>query len=209
MTQDLQKYMFDHHNFDVGAIDLDHPPAPTFSEQELDAAKAAGFAEGHRKGLIDAQASRDQEIAGIIAHMARGLTALTEQETERHAIFQADAVRVAADLYQKTFPILNDQFALPQLTTTIQTTLQTLDHTTAVQIEVAAEDLNDLADRLKPFLSTHEGQITLVSGTTLTPGSFHITWQHGGAVRDTNVLSERLTAALQQTLSELPEPPAS
>lgn len=205
MTQDLQKYMFDHHNFDAGAIDLDHPPAPTFTEEQLEAAKTAAFAEGHRKGLQDGQASRDQEVLGIISRMTRDLSALMTHEAERNAAFQLDAVRLVADLYQKTFPILNDQFALPQLMATIQTTLNTLDKSTVVQVEVAAQDLNDLADRLKPFLSTHEGQVTLVSGTALEPASFHMKWQHGGAMRDTNDLFQKLTTALQQTLAEIPE----
>lgn len=207
MTQEMQKYLFDRNNFDIGAIDPNNPPAPTFSEDELAAAKTSAFAEGHKKGLQDGQASRDQQVVGLITCLIEHIKELMAHEADRNAKFQDETVRLALALYQKTFPLLNDHFGLDQITATLTDTIQSMNAQTAIQVEVAAQDLNDLSDRLKPFLSSYDGQVTLLSGTDIAPGSFRVKWQNGGAVRDTNALSSELMKSLERILERMPEQP--
>jgi flagellar assembly protein FliH len=204
---ELQKYLFDRHNFDVGAIDPDHPPAPTFSEEDLAAAKATAFAEGHRQGLQDAQASRDQQLIEMTKKIATDLSILIKGEQIRNQQFETETLALAGTAYQKTFPLLNATFGLPQILATIKTTLTNLNRAPAVQIEVAPQDLDELSDRLKSFLNQHDTHITLITGSDLETGAFRMKWQDGGASRDPHHIAAQILTALGHTLAEPPQNP--
>lgn len=207
MPGDMQKYLFDRHNFDVGAIDPDNPPPPTYNDADLTAARHDSFAKGQQKGLEDGKASRDQQILDLTRKMTAELATLTTNEADRAARFEHELMTLVVALYQKTFPILNTAYGIPQITATIKDTLGNLADQSTVQIEVAPQDLDEVSDRLKGFFATHDGQITLITGSDLETGQFRMKWQDGGAIRDPHALADQLTAALAQTLAEPPQNP--
>jgi flagellar assembly protein FliH len=195
-----QKYLFDHHNFDVGAIDPDNPPPPTYTQAELDAAKATSFAEGVRQGEQNGQASRDQRVLDLIQKISGAVGTLTAAEASRKTQYQHEVIRLALALFHKMLPILKNHVGQDQMAQTLEETLNTLDPAISVQIEVAPQDLDDLAARLKPLMHQHQGQITLVAGTDLSEHDFRVKWPDGGAWRTPEQTAAALTTALEQLL---------
>ncbi len=195
------KYLFDLNNFDSGVdFDPEHPPAPTFSEEEVAAARAAGFADGLKKGLADAQAGRDQQIVDLTRKISGDMHILLAAERGRQEQFEQDLISLVQDLYAKTFPILNAEYGLPQITETIKSVLSRIDDVASVVIEVSTEDLDDVSERLKPLIHQHTGQILMMPQSDLVPGSFRMKWKDGGAMRDTAQLAQELTEALAALL---------
>lgn len=207
MTQtDPNKYLFDLHNFDKGMdFDPDNPPAPTYSQEQLDSARDSGFADGVKKGLADAQASRDQQILDLTRRITGDLKNLIAAEVSREKRFETELMTLVQALYKKTFPMLNDACGLPQITETIKKILSSLDDKSAITIEVAPQDFEELTDRLKSFLAQHEGDILIIPQGTIDSGSFRIKWKDGGAIRDTEKLAADLVSALSLTLAENPD----
>lgn len=206
MMTDANKYLFDLHNFDSGiGFDPENPPVPTFSEEELAAARAAGFADGVKKGLADAQASRDQQMLDLTRRITTDLQVLMSGEQVRNTRFETELLSLVQALYQKTFPILNAEYGLPQMVATIQATLSSLKETSMVVIEIAPQDMEDLTDHLKSMMAQHVGQITILPQSDIEAGSFRIKWKDGGAVRNPQELAEKLSTAITATLAEIRE----
>lgn len=200
---DTNKYLFDLHNFDSGIdFDPDNPPAPTFSEDELATARAEGMAEGIKKGLADAQVSRDQQIAALLTRMGTDVQKLITAETTRNQRFEQELIALVQSLYQKTFPILNSEYSSAQIAGTISSVLASLDDASLVAIEIAPQDMEDLSDRLKPMLTQHMGQVSIIPQTDVEAGSFRMKWKDGGAVRDVQALATQLSDALARALTD-------
>lgn len=202
--QEANKYLFDRNNFDLGAdFDPDHPPAPTFSEEELATARAQGFADGVKKGLADAQASRDQQIVALTQKISADLKVLFAAEETRNTRFETELIALAQALFTRAFPILNEAIGQDQITAIITETLRELSSQASVTIETSTQDHDDLSQRLKPHLAAYDGQMLILPHQDLEPGSFRMKWQDGGALRDSaqvmNAMIEKLETVLAGT----------
>lgn len=203
MSPEPNKYLFDRHNFDLGAdFDPDNPPAPMFSEDELAAARAAGFADGVQKGLSDAQSSRDQQIVALTQKLAADIKTLLAAEDARAEKFESELITLAQHILTQAFPILNDTLGADQIAQMVTDILHDLPSKAAIVVETSTNDHDDLSQRLKPHLTAHEGQILILPATDIAPGSFRMKWQDGGALRDTGAILTQLQSALASALAQ-------
>lgn len=203
MALEHNKYLFDLNNFDTGAgANPEEPPPPMFSEEELAAARQAGFNEGLKKGLADGLASRDQQIVALTQKLTADMATLIGAEAARAKRFETELIELVTGSFTKMFPILNAHVGLSQIVDTISKILADTGDTSTVVIESAPTDYDDLHARLRPFLSQHEGQVTVLPQSDIEPGSFRMRWKDGGAIRDTRALSEQIIDAIGRTLAE-------
>ena len=202
-NKDTNKYMFDLNNFDAGiGFDAENPPAPTFSEEELATAKQQGFNDGVKKGLADAAASRDQQVAQIVQKLGADISILLNAEAERARKFETELLTMVQALFIRAFPVLNHHFAQTQITATITEILQNLGENTSITIEISPTDLEEVSDRLRPLLSQHTGAVSILPQSDLDAGSFRLRWKDGGAIRDTQTLAEKITNELGLILAQ-------
>ena len=201
MTQEHQKFLFDRLNFDNGPGYVpEHPPEPTFTLAEHEAAYAKGMADGRAATLREAQESRDQKIVELTQKISNAATQLLIAEVERSKKFEIELIQLASALFQKAYPLLNTAYGLDQILDTIKNVMSTLDEKAVVTVESSTDDLNELSDRLKTLILNHNGQITILPNTDLTTGTCHLKWQDGGMIRDINETANKIVAALQETL---------
>lgn len=199
------KYLFDLHNFDSGAYQDEEPAAPVFSEDELAAGKTASFSEGYEKAKKEAQTARDTQIVQICEKLTTQIQYLFEQEESRVKAYQLETSKLVMDVFCAAFPILNDSFSLDQIHKTIYQVLENAPLSSAIHIELSPQDYDEVAGRLKPHIGSLDGKVQLVTHPDLSPGSFHIKWQDGGALRDTEKIKSDLVHALTHTLAQMNE----
>ena len=198
-----EKFLFDVNNFDGSSnFDPDDPTAAIYSENDLEAARKAAFAEGHAKGLADGQASRDQQIVALTEKLSTQIKTLINAERAREARFEQELITLARTIATQSFPILNEHFGLPQIVDTIAKILGGLGEGSVVVVEVAPLDQEELVARLRPLLARHPGDVTIMAQSDLEAGNFRLKWQDGGAIRDTNKLAQQLIDALGRALAE-------
>lgn len=202
--QEVNKFLFDVNNFDHAAgYDPDAPVVPTYSEDELAAAKAQSFTEGEAKGKADGLASRDQQVVALTQKLTTDISILLKAEADRSARFEQELMHLTRSMFLQAFPILNGHVGLEQIEHSIRTVLSSLEETSSIIIEVAPLDQDELSQRLKSFLAQHVGQVSILPQSELAPGSFRMRWKDGGAIRDIETLSARIVDALGRALAEV------
>lgn len=201
MTQEHQKFLFDRLNFDHGpGYEPEHPPEPTFTLAEREAAYAKGVTDGRAAAMREAQESRDQKIVELTQKISGAITQLIAAESERSKKFETELIQLASALFQKAYPLLNAAYGLDQILDTIKNVMTTLDEKAIVTIESSTDDLNELSDRLKTLIMNHDGQITILPNTDLATGACQMKWQDGGMIHDPHDTATKIVAALQETL---------
>lgn len=196
------KYLFDRNNFDAGAIDPNALVVPTFSEEELEAARSQGFAEGLKQGQADAMASRAQTIAQHVGRLSTHIETLLKAEDARAQQFETELLSLTRTLFAQAFPLLNTRYGTEQIVDIILNTLRNLNESTDVVIEVSSTDLEEITDALRPLLNTHGDRIVIQPGIDLHEGDFRMKWKDGGALRDTQQLAQQIVTALSQSLAQ-------
>lgn len=179
------------------------PPPPSFSEQELEAAREAAFREGLEQGREQAlaEAREAAEAAG-----ARALTLLAERL--KQALEQLDAQREAATVevlgsamavLRKLFPLLGERHGLTEIEGLVRGCLERLHEEPRVVVRAPDALLDALRGRMDELKleAAYEGRVVLLADDGLGPADARIEWADGGAERD----GRRLWAEIDEILS--------
>ncbi len=106
----MEKFFFDENKFDEPQKpkEPEAPPPPTFSEEELAAARQEaydrGLEDGVRQGKDEAFQSIDQEISQKISALSVQIQALNEAEEARRRLFEREAVALTLSVCEKLLP---------------------------------------------------------------------------------------------------------
>jgi flagellar assembly protein FliH len=187
------------------------PPAPTFSEEELEAARQAAFAEGKAAGLAEAEQSQVKRLADSVAdlppHFERLSQELEQLETER----RRGALDSAVTVVRKIFPRLAREGGLEEIQAVVEACLERLRDEPRLVIRCADSDLDTLRARIEGSTScgSFEGKLVFLADETITPGDVRVEWADGGAERDQAALWKEIDAIIARALSPTPPPAAA
>lgn len=179
------------------------PPPPSFSEEELQAAREAAFREGWEQGREQAlaEARGAAEAAG-----AQALTLLAERL--KQALQRLDAQREAATVevlgsamavLRKLFPLLGERHGLAEIEGLVRGCLERLHEEPRVVVRAPDALLDELRRRMDALKleAAYEGRVVLLADEELGPSDARIEWADGGAERN----GRRLWAEIEEILS--------
>jgi len=187
------------------------PPAPTFSEEELEAARQAAFAEGKAAGLAEAEQSHAKRladsVAGLPPHFDRLSQELEHLETER----QRGALEAAVTVVRKLFPRLAREGGLEEIRAVVEACLERLRDEPRLVIRCADGDLDKLRERVEGSTSrsSFEGKLVFLADETITAGDVRVEWADGGAERDQAALWKEIDAIIARALAPATARPAA
>ncbi|HBH26562.1 MAG TPA: hypothetical protein DDX54_04075 [Rhodospirillaceae bacterium] len=196
-----RKFLFDVHSFEADEApcdelltqDVAHSPPPTFSEEELAAARAEGVAQGRAEALEELRTTEAQAASQALEAARTALSVLVESEAGRAALYESAAVRVAIAAFSRTFPALAAAGGLAEIQAAMEAALTDLGpHVGEVTLHVHPDHLPALAP-----LGVH-----LVPDEALGPADFRAAWAGGGAERDAGALAGAIAAALAPGTAE-------
>ncbi len=200
-----QKFLFDT-SFDTPeslgsvAAPVRRAPEPTFSRADLDAARTAGFEEGHVAGQAAAAASAEERLAAAAAAIAAGIATMAAARDALAGDVQRQSIHLLRAILTKVLPAFcrRDPFAeIEQLITACLG--ESLDEPRVV-LRVAEDMFETLHGRL-PQLSAATGfggKVVLLADDRLTLGDCRIEWADGGAERCVERLAADIDAALRR-----------
>jgi len=199
------KFFFDLHNFDEPEEEIieeeieEEPPAPTFSEEELETARAQSFYDGKQEGLKESANSREQYIAGTLDKIEQHFSKLFAQETYREKVFEEESVKLASAVLEKLFPVLNERFGREEIKDLILQTIQSQSGQGEVLIEVLPDDKDEIEKLLQKKWPDPEmaPKYKIVSKDDLEKGSCRLIWADGGMVRDSLQIANMLQKELE------------
>lgn len=196
----LRKFTFDR-SFDapkelkkpaeeVAIVEEEAPPPPpvVYSEEELQHAKQAGFAEGFAEGEKQAMASVERMRVELLQVLGQQLQALQENFITTTKGFTTDAVAVGMTVVKTIFPHLVGEHKQAELKAMLDTCFQQISSSQdRLLIKVHEEDqgwMRSLAEELADHHG-YKGEIKVRAVDDLQTGDCLLEWENGGAERIT------------------------
>jgi flagellar assembly protein FliH len=161
------------------------PPPPTFTEEELAAARQAGFLEGRNAGISEAQASLERRSADAIDQVSRALAQLDRAQREGIVDLMRGALEITHTMVRKVLPDYVRRHGSDEIQSLVRQVLETLIEEPRVIIRVP----QDLVDTLKPRIAqagkatSFEGQLVVFGEPSLGDSDCRVEWSSGGAER--------------------------
>ena len=215
MNDPKKKFLFDINNFDAGHETVDDavddipeeeliPPAPTFSEEELDAAKTIAHAQGVNEGLAQARKEREQEIAATLKTISDNFSALFAAETYRERQYEEESIKLGLKIIDILAPSLKDILGRTALENALIIELKKQSQQTELRLEVdpeTAPDIDKFIDTLWPD-PQNAPRYKVVANSEIQKGACEIHWQDGGMIRNPDKTAKDIKNALEALLSE-------
>jgi flagellar assembly protein FliH len=185
---------------DAGSIAYQPPVRRKhFSSDEVEAAHAAGFAEGERSAIARAEAAAADALADIARATRSALTAL-QGVAHGHRVSSAQlalaAARRIADAALSRFPEAPVAAALEALAREIEAEPRLIVRVAAELEERTQAVLNHTAEAIG-----FEGQVLVRATPDMPPAAFVLDWGDGKAAFDPHDAAARVTAALEAALA--------
>lgn len=206
MTSAPRPYLFDR-VFDGDAVIEPVRPKRAFSLEEVEAARAAGYAEGERSAVATAEAA---QAAALSETQRAAAGALSHLQTLAHA-HRTAAAELALAVGRKIAGSALAQFPEAPLAETLELLARELSSTPRLIVRVGSGDPARLEATLHAAAERagFEGQILLRMEPGAPPASFVFDWGEGRASFDPEAAAARVEAALRRALAaEAPAPPS-
>jgi len=172
------------------------PPPPTFGPDELAAARAEAWAEGHAAGLAKTAAEHTAAL-GRAARSTADQIAAVRTEALRQAEAHAEAVaRLWLDTLGCLFPALCARHGDTEALALAKLVLPGLAGEPLVTLRADPALARHLAEEIAVLDPGEPGRIRIVPNETALPGDVRISWGSGFAQRDATELWEQVAAVL-------------
>lgn len=200
-----KKYLFDLNDFSKPLTPVEEipaePPPPVFTLEELNQVKDVAFQQGREKGLAEAAASREREIADVLAQFAITLNQLASHEQARNKVFEKEAIETAQTILQAAHPVLEQYMAKDDVTAFLLKLLPNHMHHGKIIINVHPEFQADIKTKLYTLIPQASETVIFEELPENSPkGTCHMRWNNGGAMRSSQDMVATLLTELQKLL---------
>ncbi|MGD1880338.1 MAG: hypothetical protein ACFB13_22900 [Kiloniellaceae bacterium] len=188
------------------AAAVEPPPAPTFSEEELEAARQAAFAEGKADGLAEAEANQANRLAEAVAELPPLFDRLAQDLAAQADGQRRETLEAAITVVRKLFPHLAREHGLDETRAVIEQCLERLRDEPRLVIRSADEDLDALKEHIEASAahSAFDGKLVFLADDRLAPGDLRLEWADGGAERDQAGLWKEIDTVIDRALAPAP-----
>lgn len=216
----IRKFLFDR-RFD-GSEEADAAEAPppevipVYGVEDLEQARADGFAQGAEHARTEAAASLEQRLATTVDRLLESAAGLLRATDEQLATMGHDALHLAVAIAAKVLPDLHQRHGLNEIEQLVASVMGRLMDPTALVVRVHPTFAGPLEERLsvKAAAQGLAGRLAVQPADDLAPGDCTLEWGGGGAVRTFDYLWENvdqlITGAIgtpSRTAIPTPSPP--
>lgn len=184
--------------------EAEKPPEPTFSKEELDAAREAGYAAGHSAGLQEASSNMEAKTAALVAALGERLPPLSDEQAAANERLMQDGARVAVTIARKILPTYTAKHGTDELTALVTRCLETLISQPRIHVRVEPEQVEPITRHLEDAVSASgfDGRFLVEADETMGPSDCRLTWQSGGVERIEAEFWRDIDAAVTEFLGE-------
>lgn len=192
---DARKYLFDlSFDSDVGTGGKKKEPEPTFSKDDLEAAKAAAHQEGFNAGKAEANREQDARIEFLLNNIdTKVLQAMRESgsfwESQVH-LLQKTVLVIA----QKIMPSYVKKHGLDEIKAIVTKVMAEMSQEPRLVFRVSEEQFDEAKKRIDEVAkdAAYDGKLIVLGDKDLTESECRIEWTDGGIERDLKSLWEHI-----------------
>ena len=174
--------------------------APTYSEDELNAARDEALAAGRQEGANESADANERKITDALAAIEGGLSELFRIQEEANDSMLKGAIFVATTFARKMFPDLNRKNALGEVENLVVTTMERVMEEPKVTVHVAEELRPGLEKRIDSLIKGCEGKLTVLGDAAMALGDCKIEWNEGGAERNTDAMWKDIDLIIEENI---------
>jgi two-component system response regulator FlrC len=185
------------------------PPPPTFSSEELQAARDEAFEAGKAAGVAQSNTEFETQIAEATASIQKNFSTLSAAQAEANEATMRDAVKVASTIVKKLVPEYAKLNGLAEVDAFVQATLSTLFAEAEIIVRTPEAITAEISNRLEPvaMASGLSDRLKVVVDPALGPMDCKIEWGSGGAERNSEQLIAEVDAVVARFLEHREHPP--
>jgi len=183
---------------------------PTFSAEELEAARKEGFQAGKEEGLNASLDSIERQVSATLGNMESSIARLVEEQNNANEELRHLALSVSVSIARKMLPELASRHALDEIERVINSVLPRLIDEPLITIRVHDDVEAAVNSRIEQLSaeSGFTGRIIVKPDNGLKTGDCKLEWSCGGAERNTIALWHEIDAIIARNLNkDLVAPP--
>lgn len=189
------------------------PVAPTFSEDDLAAARQAAYEKGKHDGRAEALSGIEQKISQSLDRVAGEIEGLFATQIRDNEATARDAAHLAMAVARKLFPHLHARHGLGEIVRVTEDIISHLICEPRLMIAVHEAHVEAMRERIEDFLQKRgfSGQLEIRGDSSIGPGDCRIEWMGGDAARDTSALFDEIETVVERHVGRVssPEPTQS
>jgi flagellar assembly protein FliH len=184
------------------------PPPPTYSEAELTAARAEGWAQGRADGESAALASIAQAKGSVLAAISDALPGLVAQAQEGLVTSTRFMLETALAGLRRLMPELNRRGGLAEIEGLLRDTMSNLRDESRIVVRLHDSLLDPLRADLDEAARAagYEGKLVLLAEPDIPPGDCRIEWADGGVERVAGRIWNDIEAAVTRAIAAASTP---
>ncbi len=181
----------------------EQPPEPTFSQEELDAARQDGYGDGHEAGMAAALDTIEAAIAAHLESIWSQLPRIEQAQTAAHEKLAHDGVSLATTITAKILPTLAMRHGTDEIEALVTDCLARLVEEPKISVSVAPDAGAVLTEKLDEFIerSGFEGRFVVRTEEEMGPADCRIEWGDGTATRNLDAVWSEIDATVSRFLS--------
>lgn len=178
------------------------PPIPSYSEEELEAARQeaseSGWEAGNKAAVDEAQRALTDSLAKISGQLA-ALHQSSAASAEQHL---CDTANLASVLVRRLFPKLNERHGLAEIDALIGDCLEQLREEPRLVLRVGNSLLEPVRESVETLLQRtgFEGKLVYLGDDTMGASDVRLEWADGGAERNCERQWEEIDALIARAL---------
>ena len=173
---------------------------PTFSLEEVEAAKQKAFDEGQAAANEIAQNCFESKITEALEKIATEISVLGDEKQRIHSNTQALATELVRRIGERLLPRTAAVHGFKEIEHALEQCLDLINENVKITIRVHTDYAPNIEERFQSMLGSHKCQadITIVSDEEMGPADCAIMWGDGGAERDFDSLWGTIDATLSK-----------
>jgi len=177
-----------------------------FSEQDLEAANAEGYAAGlkagREQGAHDTQAQIEAALSGFASSAASLLAALSVDS----ATLRSEASKMALSIARKLAPALIATRPQAEIEAVLKDCLTHLNREPHIVLRVSETLIDELKERVERMALERglSGRVILLTEPGMASGDCTVEWADGGVSRNYAAIEEEISSIINRYISSLP-----
>jgi flagellar assembly protein FliH len=181
------------------------PPPPTFSEEDMAAARDEAYAQGRETGLKEMSESLERETRDALVAVENALRELMWSQSAIETRSTEDAIRIALTAIRRLFPALAQRDPLAEIECLVGQAIKLVQGEPILNVYVGDRLLEPVVARIQPLAAAagFQDRIKIHPLASLAPGDVRVEWGNGGIGRDAAAIEKAIEDTIGRALPPL------